>query len=195
MCAEHEQHRGRGGRRARRAPLLRVGGLLLAVSAALLASGCSGGDNHQDLKRFVKKVEARPGGRIAPIPEFKTYQAYTYTAGNLRDPFVPARPEAQLHPTGKERGPRPDVHRHKEALEAFPLDTLKYVGSMSQQGERWAVISAPDGLVYRVQVGNHIGQNYGKIVKITDTKLYIKEIVPNGQGGWVERNAALSLTE
>jgi type IV pilus assembly protein PilP len=87
------------------------------------------------------------------------------------------------------------VQRNKEPLEAFPLDSLRFVGHMEQEGRVWAVITAPDSLVYRVEEGNYLGQNFGRISLISESRIEIREIIPNGLGGWVERDATLSLEE
>ena len=175
--------------------LPRLAPLLVALLAGGLA-GCSN-DDMSDLKAYVKKVESRKGGRIKPLPEFKTYENYAYVAGERRDPFKPVRevtaPEQGQQTAGS--GIQPDFDRRRETLEAFPLDALKFVGHLQRKGDEWALISAPDGLVHRVQVGNYLGQNHGKIEAITETKVKLTEIVPDGTGGWIEREAALALNE
>ena len=166
----------------------------IVLFASTLLSACSG-DNHKDLEQFVAKVKARRAARIAPLPEFKTYETFTYNDESLRDPFAPSTAKSTAEASTNKGGIHPDRTRHKEALEAFELNNLKFVGRLQQGGRDWGIISAPDGLVYRVQVGNHIGQHDGKIYKITDSKIDITEIVPDGLGGWVKRNNTLSLAE
>ena len=87
------------------------------------------------------------------------------------------------------------MNRRREALEAFPLDALKMVGTLAQKDGVWAIIKAPDGLVYRVTRNNYLGQNYGRITKISEDKVELVEIVPDGLGGWQERRASLVLAE
>lgn len=172
-----------------------LGKAAVVLATVTLLAGCSSNE-HKDLEAYVAQVKARKAGRIKPLPEFKSYETFVYKPADRRDPFEPFKEEAtvtQAHDNGA--GPRPDLHRHKEALESFPLDGLKFVGTMERKGHEWAIVSAPDKLVYRVKVGNHIGQNYGEIKKITEDKISIREIVPNGLGGWVERDAALALVE
>ena len=163
------------------------------VLVALLA-GCSS-SNQDELQAYVNEVKARKAGRIAPLPEVKSYEAYTYDSKDLRDPFKLGKEEANVHSAGTAGGPQPDLTRNKEPLEGFPLDTLRYVGHIERGGTTWAIITAPDGFVYRVQEGNYIGQNLGRITGITESDIVIKEIVPNGLGGWVERDATMSLSE
>jgi len=176
----------------------RVGGrrnvLLACFVAAVMLAGCSSSDQN-DLQAYVKEVKARKAGRIAPLPEVKSYESYTYNSKDLRDPFKLGKEEANLQTGATAGGPQPDLTRNKEPLESFPLDTLHYVGHIERDGETWAIITAPDGFVYRVQEGNYIGQNLGRITSIGESDIVIKEIVSNGLGGWVERDATLSLTE
>jgi type IV pilus assembly protein PilP len=175
-----------------------VGFKTLPKAAVLLAcivllSGCSS-DNMDDLRAYVQSVKARPASRIPPLPTFETYVNFPYSAAHLRDPFAPFVPEgavAQQQPGAI----KPPITHRREPLEEFPLDSLKFVGLLERAGERWAIISAPDGLIHRVNVGNYIGQNYGKITSISESKIELMETVSNGLGGWVERPAALSVVE
>lgn len=155
--------------------------------------GCSS-DSHSDLVNYVNEVKARPVGRIPPLPEVKSYESYAYNKQDLRDPFQVSVEEA-LTDTAAADGLQPDVQRNKEPLEAFPLDALRFVGHLEQEGRVWAVITAPDTLVYRVEEGNYLGQNYGRIVRISESQIDIREIIPTGLGGWTERDAALLLAE
>jgi len=171
--------------------------ILLAHAILLLSvlmGGCSNGAM-TDLMEYVGSVKARPAGRIAPLPEFKTYETYTYKSTDLRDPFVMFENEAEIMqpraPGGSGIGP--DLARHKETLEQYPLDTLNFVGQLERGGETWAIITSPDSLVHRVKVGNHIGKNFGKITAVMEDRIVIKELVPDGMGGWIEREAGLSL--
>lgn len=167
--------------------------VLLVVCVPLLTLTACSTASHSDLVEYVQKVKAKKGDRIPPLPDVKVYAAYEYDKTDLRDPFKAAIDEALVEAASG--GPEPDMERHKEPLESFPLDTLRFVGHMEQHGRVWAVITAPDALVYRVEEGNYLGQSYGRIVRITESQLDIREIVPNGMGGWVERDAVLTLTE
>ncbi len=163
---------------------------ILLISLA----GCSGND--ADLYSYVKAVKSRPAGKIQPVPEFKPYESFAYSDANSRDPFSVYTSDGEDSvKVNSELTLRPDMDRNKEALEEYPLDTLHFVGHLEKGGERWAIVTSPDHLVYRVKVGNHLGSNYGEIVAISETQIDIKEIVQDGLGGWLEREAALSLTE
>jgi type IV pilus assembly protein PilP len=165
----------------------------ILISAAALAvlslSGCSNGMDQ--LRQQVDDIKNRPGEPIEPLPEIKPYEAFTYNAGNLRSPFVPTAPAR----SDLAAGVRPDVKRPREFLEQFPLDTMRMVGTLQLQGRNYGLLQGKDGLVHRVLPGNFVGQNDGKIVGISSTKISIIEIVPDGLGGYIERPAALALTE
>lgn len=162
---------------------------VLLAATALWLSACSG--NIDELKQEVAEIKARPGERIEPIPEIRPYEAFKYDAGNERSPFVPtAAAKASLSTSA-----RPDVKRPREFLEQFPLDTLQMVGTLQMQGKNYALLQGKDGLVHRVSVGNYVGQNEGRITNITNTKVSVTELVADGLGGYIERQAALSLKE
>ena len=160
-----------------------------AVVAMLSLSGCS--DGMEQLRQQVAEIKARPGEAIEPLPEIKPYEAFAYNAGSMRSPFVPTAPAR----SDLAAGLRPDVKRPREFLEQFPLDTLRMVGTLQLQGRNYGLVQGKDGLVHRVLNGSFMGQNDGRIVGISPTKISIIEIVPDGLGGYIERPAALALTE
>jgi type IV pilus assembly protein PilP len=160
---------------------------VLAIAGAALLAGCSSGQ--EDLQQWVAEVKQRPGGRIEPLPEVKPYETYTYSDADLRSPFVPAAPAAA------NGGVRPDTKRNREFLEQFSLDTLKMVGTLRLEGRQFGLVQTKDGLVHRVLPGQYVGQNDGKIVTISDAKISLIEIVPDGMGGYMERPAALGLKD
>jgi len=173
----------------------RVPRWLTAVCAgACLGLAACQSNQHGDLDQWVKKVKSEQKGHVKPLPEVKPYQTFTYHDKDLRDPFKPYVPEAERKRQAQSNTTlRPDQNRRREALEAFSLDSLKFVGTLEKEGQTWALVSAPDHTVHRVKVGDHMGQNYGKITRITENKISLREIIPNGLGGWVERDAALTL--
>jgi len=159
----------------------------------LLLGGCERADL-SDLERFVIDTKAQSKGKVEPLPEIPPPPVYHYQASGLRDPFQPHRARLQaLRPQTGGNGVHPDLERPREPLENYPLDALVMVGVLRNGGETWAVIRAPDNILYRVRVGNHLGQNHGRITAITDTEVKIVEIVPDGAGGWMERPNALKL--
>ncbi|HEX4972926.1 MAG TPA: pilus assembly protein PilP [Steroidobacteraceae bacterium] len=160
-----------------------------AVLAVLSLSGCSNGMD--ELHKQVEDIKSRPGDSIEPLPPIKPYEPFAYNAASMRSPFVPTPPAR----SDLAAGVRPDVKRPREFLEQFPLDTMRMVGTLALQGRNYGLVQGKDGLVHRVLPGNFVGQNDGKIVGIAPTKISIIEIVPDGLGGYIERPAALALTE
>ena len=167
---------------------------LVALSLMLFAiSGCSG--DMDDLDEYINTVKARPGGRIDPLPEITPYEVFTYQADieGLRSPFVPDSPQAATGLAGN--GTRPDRERSREFLEQFPLDTLRMVGTLSGQTGAFGLVQDSEGLVHRVTVGNHLGQNYGRITVISDSDIELVEIIPDGLGGFLERPGGVGLSD
>lgn len=162
---------------------------VLAIAAAVMATGCS--DDMSELNQRIAEIKSRPGERIEPLPEIQPYEAFTYNAVTLRSPFTPAAPAAADLPNAV----RPDSRRSREFLEQFPLDTLRMVGTLQLQGRNYGLVQGRDGLVHRVLPGNYMGQNEGRILTIEDGRIALIEIVPDGLGGYIERPAALALSE
>jgi type IV pilus assembly protein PilP len=159
---------------------------LLGLSLAAL-TGCGGSTS--DLKQQLDALRQRPGGHIEPLPAIKPYEAFSYDPGHLRSPFVPSAPIVAPGAGGV----RPDSHRNREFLEGFSLDTLRMVGTLRQSGRVFGLVLSKDGLIHRVQVGNYMGQNDGRVTAITESKITVAEIVPDGLGGYMERPAAVTL--
>jgi type IV pilus assembly protein PilP len=159
------------------------------ASAVFCVVGCS--TDTDELQRKVAEIKSRPGERIEPLPEIKPYEAFVYNDSTMRSPFVPSAPARN----DMANAVRPDQKRPREFLEQFPLDTMKMVGTLQLQGRNYGLVQGKDGLVHRVLPGSFIGQNDGKIVGVASTKISIIEIVPDGLGGYIERPAALALSE
>ena len=168
--------------------------LALTVLCALTLSACSSGD-FTDLDAFMDEKRARPGGIIAPIPTFKAYEAFAYSATTMRSPFdrpIEVREIAQLQAIA---AIKPDENRAKEFLEQYTFDSLRMVGSLERSGTDWILIKDPDGGVHRVKVGNYLGRHHGKIVEMSDTYVAVVEIVSDGSAdGWVERPRTIKLS-
>ncbi len=162
----------------------------------VLMTGC-GGDDFSDLNKYIQEVKARPKGPIEPLPEIKVVESFVFKPDGLRDPFRPVEKsseESNIDLAGVS-GIKPDTERRKEELEAYSLDSLRMVGTLTNQKGLWGLVKAKDGTIHRVQVGNHMGQNYGKIIRITEDKIELMEIVPDKPGTWREQQASLALTE
>lgn len=166
--------------------------LLSYLTVCIALSACSN-DGLDDLRTFVQNAHADRKPKVEPIPEIKPYEAFEYSATQLTDPFSVANLKPLNTPIAS--GPRPDMNRRKEPLEDYPLDALKMVGTLSRQKQQWAIVQAPDGTVHRAQVGNFMGQNFGKVTKIADEKIDLLELIPGSSGEWVERQASLAIVE
>jgi len=166
-------------------------GLLLAIVA--LGLGACGSDM-DDLDSYINSVKARPGGRIEPLPEITPYEIFTYVADaeGLRSPFVPDTPQAAGSAAG---GASPDPDRPAEFLESFPLDTLRMVGTLDINETVYGLVQTSDGLIHRVVPGNYMGQNDGRITEITESEIVLVEIISDGIGGYIERDAAIGLSD
>jgi type IV pilus assembly protein PilP len=161
-------------------------GLLLAMSVILMS--CA--SDNTDLHEFIEQTRSKHLGSVQPLPQFKPYQNFTYSASDLRDPFEPA---FQVEEEEQVNGLRPNSQRPKEPLENFPMDTLRMVGILEQNDQTWGLIKDPQNVVHRVQVGNYAGQNEGQIVSVSEDKIELIEIIPDGLGGYIERNATLGI--
>jgi type IV pilus assembly protein PilP len=168
--------------------------LCAVLSMGVLLSACAR-QNFADLDEFMASKRDRPGGVIAPIPTFKAYEAFSYSATTLRSPFdrpVEVREIAQLQAIS---AIKPDDSRAKEFLEQFTFDSLTMVGTLERDGVSWTLIGDPQGGVHRVKVGNFLGRHHGKIVEMTDTYVAVVEIVSDGtKDGWVERPRTIKLS-
>lgn len=159
------------------------------LASVLALSACSDDD---DLRAYVAEVKARKSKDIEPIPQIKPYEPFEYVPADRRDPFVLAEPRADQALSG---GPRPDLRRNREPLEEYPLDALRMVGTINTRQGSFALIKAPDGVVHRVSLRHHLGQNYGEIIRITESEVSLLEIVPDGFGGWMQRPASVALSQ
>ena len=165
---------------------------LLPIIVSLLVAGCAKKDM-TDLEQWVVNVKARKPTPIDPIPQIRQAETFLYIAGGRRNPFERNIQTPRSEVAGPATGPRPDPNRRKEELEAFPLDSLRMVGTLDKGGQRWALIQTPDRTIHRLRVGNYIGHNDGKIIAIYENKIKVRELIPNGRGGYAERKASLAL--
>lgn len=162
---------------------------VLAASLAFALSACGEGA-YKDLEQFVKQSGQGLRGKVEPLPEVKSYEAFTYAAFDQLDPFKPSR----LEPKFVGGGPEPDPSRRREALEEFPLEDLKMVGTLERKGITYALVRSPDNNLAQVKLGDHVGQNHGRITAISESEIRLREIVQES-GGWIERDNTLQLAE
>ena len=165
--------------------------VLMAFVATSGLAACGG--DMEDLDEYINGIKAKPGGRIEPLPEITPYTVFMYVADaeGVRSPFMPDTPQASSA-TG---GTRPDRDRSREYLEGFPLDTLRMVGTLDMEGTSYGLVQASDGLIHRVTPGNYMGQNDGRITQISESEIKLVEIISDGIGGYIERDAAVSLSD
>ena len=163
---------------------------IAVVAACMTLAACSGGENEY-LRQWMDETSKGLKGGIPPLPEVKSYEPVPYDVGNLLDPFKPAKigPEQKKSGGG---GVQPDLNRHREPLESYPLESLKYVGVLTKAKISYAIVLA-DGSLYQVRVGNYMGQNFGVITKVSEEEVALKELVQDSAGDWVERESTLLL--
>ncbi len=162
---------------------------LLSVVALFLA-GCVGGQS--ELEQWVAQQKAKTGAALPALPVVKTFETFIYQDQDLRDPF--ASPVSKDSVTAAaQQGPSPDPDRVKEPLESYALDSLKMVGTIGTGPKAQALLEDADGVIHRVHDGNYAGQNYGHIISITEDNIELVELVPDGNGGWMERQANIAL--
>ena len=163
---------------------------LLIPAAVLVLGGCS--SEIDELKQFVRDSDKGIPRRVEPLPAVKPFEPFAYEGFDLPDPFKPRKLSAPKEGAGG--GVAPDLNRRKEPLEAFPLEQLKMVGTLTQNKETYALVRA-DKTLYRVKKGNYMGQNFGLITDVTDSEIKLKEIVQDSAGDWAERQSVLPLLE
>lgn len=161
-------------------------GLLLGAAILSLAA-CTRGQ--RDLEAWVAEVKSQPAPPLDPLPVMKQFETFEYAAQNLRDPF--SQPTADREGSGL----RPDPDRRKEVLEAFPLDSLDMVGTIGSGGGIIGLVMGPDKVTYRVRPGNYMGLSDGRVTAVFEDRVEMVELVPDGAGGWLERQAKIALED
>ena len=165
--------------------------LLVPIAIAMLAAGCS--SQLDDLKKFVRDSDKGLPRRVDPLPAVKPFEPFAYEGFDLPDPFKPRKLAAPKEGAGS--GIAPDLNRRKEPLEAYPIESLKMVGTLQQQKTIYALVRTNDRNVYQVRVGNHMGQNFGVITGISEGEIRLRELVQDSSGDWTERQSRLLLDD
>jgi len=168
----------------------------MAVVAVIAGCGASG---QEEVERWMREERAATKPHVTPIPEPKKFTPQAYTQEASTDPFSNLKLTQALKRESAQSSSNaalvaPELARRKEPLEAYPLDTMKMVGSLIKEGQPVALLRV-DNLLYQVRPGSYIGQNYGKIVKVGETEIVLREIVQDAAGEWTERTATLQLQE
>jgi type IV pilus assembly protein PilP len=171
-------------------------GLIMLCGVVLV--GCFGGEQ-ENLQRWMTDQRSATKPTVTPIPEPKRFSPAPYGQEASIEPFsnqklTQALKRASAQATANAALVAPELNRRKEPLEAFPLDTMALVGSLLQTGKPVALVKV-DNLLYQVKVGNYLGQNYGKVTKVSETEVSLREIVQDAAGEWIERQASLQLQE
>ena len=170
--------------------------ILVIVLCSLVLYSCK--QDKSDLDRFFSESNAIPAKQIEPLPEINSPEIFIYAADNLRDPF--SNDLEILDTLNKDEvpivvGEGPDLNRRKETLENFPLDGLYMVGTYYQDDTYWGLIQDPENVIHRVSIAEHMGQNFGEIISISEDKIDVSEWVSDGLGGWIKRKASIALRE
>lgn len=170
------------------------GFIVAAATFALQGCGDAGID---EVKQWMNEVRGQTPVTVKKLSEPKRFTPFTYTAKDETDPFNPAKLSLALAKSQEKSAAgklKPDLERRKEPLESYPLDSIKMVGTLQKPGLSYAILQV-DKAVFQVKVGNHIGQNFGVITRITESEVELKEIVRDATGDWIEREAKLELQE
>ncbi|MDX9707573.1 MAG: pilus assembly protein PilP [Azospira sp.] len=161
----------------------------LALLATLLLGACGSGEQ-EELRQWMADESRNMRGKVPPLPEVKPYAPVPYDSAHLVDPFRSARISAEQKM--RSGGLQPDLDRPREPLESHPLESIRFVGAMTKEGQ-WHGIVQAGGALHQVRVGNHAGQDYGVIVRISETEIDLRELVQDPAGDWVERAQTLHL--
>jgi len=168
----------------------------LPLVAALLLAGCGEG-SVSEIHTWMKQVEGRTVPQVKPLPEPTQFVPQGYVPGEALDPFNPIKlsggEAARRSGTGVNPY-QPDLNRPKEVLENFPLDTMQMVGTLQKGGVNYALLRI-ERTVYHVRAGQRLGQNYGRIIRVTDGAIELRESVQDSVGEWTERLARIELQE
>jgi type IV pilus assembly protein PilP len=175
---------------------VRARSAVLMLLVAVVVAGCA--RDMSDLDSYMKDVRNKPAPNIEPIPTFQQYEAFLYGAAGLRSPFEKPQALAEIDLEGTDTGAltvKPDETRVKEYLEQYNISSMMMVGTVSKDGAMWGLVDDGNSNVHRVQVGMYLGRNHGKINYIDNSRIDVKEILPNGPAGWIERPKTLKLQE
>ncbi len=162
--------------------------------AALLLGGCSA--DHDELREWMEQQRREVKPRVAPLQPPKRFDPQPYTAAQVTEPFSGQKLSVALKQDARQPNSllAAELNRRKEPLEAYPLDSMAMVGSVNKQGQPFALLRV-DNLLYQVKVGDYLGQNNGRVLRITETEVTLREVVQDATGEAIERPATLQLQE
>ena len=173
---------------------------LASITAFSLFLTACGNTTHQDLIDFTTKTKANAQkiSSIDALPDIQPYETYLYKDGERRDPFTDIVATDETTVASTDDSIKPPTNHRKESLEAFPLDSLRMIGTLQRGETLWAIVKIqnnPDGGIHRIITGNYLGQNYGRVIGVSEEQINLIEVIPNGLGGWREREASIALSE
>jgi len=168
--------------------------MLMALTGAVLLAGCGG--DIDELRQWMEQQRKEVKPTVTPLVPPKKFLPQPYESAAGVDPFSPQKLSVAI----KQEAAQPnslltaEINRRKEPLEAFPLDSMAMVGSMTRDNKRYALLRV-DNLYYNVKAGDYLGQNFGRITKISETDITLREVVQDAAGEWIERLSTLQLQE
>ena len=167
---------------------------LAVLLASLTLVGC--GAEQEELTQWMEQQRREVKPSVTPLAPPKKFTPQAYTSVSGVEPFSAQKLTVALKQEARQPNSllAAEINRRKEPLEAYPLDSMRMVGSVSKAGRPYALLRV-DNLLYQVKTGDYIGQNYGKITKISETEIGLREIVQDAAGEWIERASALQLQE
>ena len=173
---------------------IRFGAPLLVSVFTLTLAGCGG--EQEELSQWMEQQKREVKPNVQPLSPPKKFVPQPYVALNGVEPFSAQKLTVALKQEAKQPNSllAAEINRRKEPLEAYPLDSMRMVGSVTKTGRPYALLKV-DNLLYQVKQGDYLGQNYGKITKISETDVSLREIVQDAAGEWIERVSALQLQE
>lgn len=173
---------------------VRLSGLVVWVLLPVALVGCGG--SQDELQQWVDQQRREVKPSVSPLSAPKKFLPQPYLAGNAVEPFSTQKLTVAIKQEARQSNSllAAEINRRKEPLEAYPVDSMSMVGSVTKQGRPYALLRV-DNLLYQVKQGDYLGQNYGKITKITETDISFREIVQDAAGEWIERTSSLQLQE
>ncbi len=173
-------------------------GICFGAALLVLLAGC-GSSDEDELRQWMAEQRSQARPRVTPLVAPKKFTPQAYTQDGAVDPFSLVKLTQALRRDSSQSVANttlvaPEMARRKEALESFPLDSMAMVGSLQKNGNPVALIRI-DNLLYQVRVGNYLGLNFGRVTKIDETEVSLREIVQDATGDWIERTASLVLQE
>lgn len=166
--------------------------LLLCCALGLTACG----DEQDELQQWMEQQKREVKPNVEPLSPPKKFNPQPYAALGAVEPFSTQKLSVALKQEARQPNSllAAEINRRKEPLEAYPIDSMSMVGSVVRGGRPYALLRV-DNLLYQVKPGDYLGQNYGKIMKISETDVAFREIIQDAAGEWIERMSALQLQE